>query len=236
MTHMDEMRDKILMGSVSYLGDSSRRKGIAWRFMRPGHTVVAHDLPNADPVYKVTIIPRGQSLGGTHMLPEEERHTLPEDYLRDRLAVMLAGRSAEKELLGSISSGADDDIKQATKTARAMVSRWGMSDEIGPVDLRQSDEHPFLGREMAQPRHFSETTAHEVDQAVSDLLAEAEERAREIIAARRSALERLVAALEQEETLDRLEIEACFGTNGRQEAGQRRDGVTELVRRVRIGT
>ena len=98
----------------------------------------------------------------------------------------------------------------ATKVARAMVSRWGMAEEIGPVDLRQSDEHPFLGREMAQPRHFSETTAHEVDQAVSKLLREAEERAEAIIAAHRDGLDRLVAALEAEETLSHEAIEACL--------------------------
>lgn len=99
------------------------------------------------------------------MLPEEERHTLPEDYLKDRLAVMLAGRTAEKVLLVNVSSGADGDIKNATQTARAMVSRWGMSEEVGPVDQRQSEDHPFLGREIAQPRRFSETTAHDVDAA-----------------------------------------------------------------------
>ena len=209
MRHLDEMRDKLLMGTVRTLAiqpEEHHRLAVH----ESGHTLVAHHLPNADPVYKVTIIPRGQALGGTHTLPEEERHTLPEDYLRDRLAVLLGGRTAEKELLGSVSSGADDDIKQATKTARAMVSRWGMAEDIGPVDLRQSDEHPFLGREMAQPRHFSESTAHAVDRAVSALLREAEERAHAIIQEHRSGLDRLIAALEVEETLDRAQIQACL--------------------------
>jgi cell division protease FtsH len=145
------------------------------------------------------------------MLPEEERHTLPEDYLKDRLAVMLGGRAAEKELLKTVSSGADDDIKQATQLARAMVARWGMAEEVGPVDLRQSDEHPFLGREIAQPRRFSETTAHEVDAAVHDLLREAEARAGELIRTHEEGLRRLVAALERQETLDRAEIASCLG-------------------------
>ena len=209
MRQMDEMRDKLLMGTVRTLAiQPEERHRLAVH--ESGHTIVAHFLPNADALYKVTIVPRGQALGGTHTLPEEERHTLPEDYLKDRLAVMLGGRTAEKTLLGTVSSGADDDIKQATKTARAMVSRWGMAEEIGPVDLRQSDEHPFLGREMAQPRHFSETTAHEVDQAVSKLLREAEERAERVIAEHRPGLDRLVAALEAQEMLSREEIDACL--------------------------
>jgi cell division protease FtsH len=163
MGHFDAMRDKVMMGTVRTLAiQPEERHRLAVH--EAGHTVVAHHLPEADPLYKVTIIPRGRALGGTHMLPEEERHTLPEDYLKDRLAVMLGGRTAEKQLLGNVSSGADDDISQATQLARAMVARWGMSEAIGPVDLRQSEEHPFLGREIAQPRKFSETTAHEVEE------------------------------------------------------------------------
>jgi len=176
-----------------------------------GHTAAAHYLPLADPLYKVTIIPRGRALGGTHMLPEIERHTLPEDYLKDRLAVMLAGRVAERTMLGSVSSGADDDIRQATQLARAMVARWGMSDQVGPVDLRQSDEHPFLGREIAQPRHFSETTAHQVDEAVHQLLSDAEHRAEEVLQAHRDAVDSLITALEKAETLDRADIDRHLG-------------------------
>jgi len=145
------------------------------------------------------------------MLPEEERHTLPESFLKARLAVMLGGRTAEQQILGSVSSGADDDIRQATQLARAMVARWGMSEEIGPIDLRQSEEHPFLGREIAQPRRFSETTAHEVDQAVGELLQEATATAKEIITKHRSKMDALVAALEDNETLSREAIEKCLG-------------------------
>ena len=212
MQHLDEMRDKLMMGSVRTLAiQPAERHRLAVH--EAGHTLLAHFLPHADPLYKVTIIPRGRALGGTHMLPEEERHTLPEDYLRDRLAVMLGGRAAEKELLGSVSSGADDDIQRATQLARAMVGRWGMSEEIGPVDLRQSDEHPFLGREFAQPRRFSETTAHEVDEAVRRLLHDAEARAVDTIRQNRARLERLIARLEELETLSRAEIEDCLGAS-----------------------
>jgi len=210
MRHFDEMRDKILMGPARTLAIHPEEKH-RLAVHEAGHTAVAHYVEKADPLYKVTIIPRGRTLGGTHMLPEEERHTLPEDYLKARLAVTLAGRVAEQELLGTVSSGADDDIQKATELARAMVSRWGMSDKIGPIDLRQSTEHPFLGREIAQPRRFSETTAHEVDEAVRELLNEAESAARAIVRDHRPALDKLIATLEERETLSAAEIEACLG-------------------------
>jgi len=125
--------------------------------------------------------------------------------------VMMGGRSAEKELLGSVSSGADDDIAQATALARAMVSRWGMSSEIGPVDLRDSEEHPFLGREIAQPRHFSENSATSVDKAVKELLGNAEKQAIGLIAQHRDLLNKLIIELEEHETLNREQVKACLG-------------------------
>ena len=210
MRDMEDMRDRIMMGSVRTLAiQPEERHRLAVH--EAGHTTVAHALPNADPIHKVTIIPRGRALGGTHMLPEEERHTLPEDYLKDRLAVMLAGRAAEKAFIGTVSSGADDDIRQATQLARAMVARWGMSEKIGPQDLRQSEEHPFLGREIAQPRRFSEATAHEVDVAVRGLLSEAMDRAEAVIADKRQRMTQLIAALEDKETLDRAAILDLLG-------------------------
>ncbi len=211
MAHMDAMRDKIMMGTVRTLAiQPEERHRLAVH--EAGHTAVGYYLPNADPLYKVTIIPRGRSLGSTHMLPEEDRHTLPEAYLKTRLAMMLAGRAAEKELLGSVSSGADDDIRQATRLARSMVARWGMSKEVGPVDLGQTEENPFLGREFAQPRHFSEDAASKVDEAVRALLGEAHETAATIIVENKVRIERLVEQLEQHETLDRKDIEACLAT------------------------
>jgi len=212
MRHFDEARDKLLLGTVRTLAiQPEERHRLAVH--EAGHTLVAFFLPNADPLYKVTIIPRGQSLGGTHLLPKEERHTLPEEYLRDRLALILAGRTAERVLLDSVSSGAADDIRQGTSLARAMVARWGMSKEIGPVDLRESEEHPFLGREMAQPRHFSEASAQAVDKAVQQLVLEAEQRAKDIIEKQRPKLKRLIASLEEHESLYREQIEQCMHTD-----------------------
>jgi cell division protease FtsH len=208
--HFDEMRDKVMMGAVRSLAiQPEERHRLAVH--ESGHTLAAHFLPHADPLHKVTIIPRGMALGATQLMPEEERHTLPEDYLKDRLAMMLAGRTSEKVLLGTVSSGADDDIRQATKLARAMVARWGMSEDIGPIDLRESEEHPFLGREIAQPRHFSDQTAHEVDSEVAELLREAEARDAKLIGEHRAGLDKLIASLEEKETLASTEIEACLG-------------------------
>jgi cell division protease FtsH len=208
--NFEEMRDKVMMGSVRTLAiqpEEHHRLAVH----EAGHTLAAHFLPHADPLHKVTIIPRGMALGATQLMPEEERHTLPEDYLEDRVAVLLGGRTAEKELLGTVSSGADDDIRQATALARAMVSRWGMSEEVGPVDLRESDEHPFLGREIAQPRRFSESTAHEIDQAVGKIIRGAEARVTDLVRTHRAPLDRLTAALETEETLDAAQIETYLG-------------------------
>jgi cell division protease FtsH len=208
--HFDEMRDKVMMGAVRSLAiQPEERHRLAVH--EAGHTLAAHFLPHADPLHKVTIIPRGMALGATQLMPEEERHTLPEDYLKDRLAVLLAGRSSEKVLLGSVSSGADDDIRQATVLARAMVARWGMSDDIGPIDLRESEEHPFLGREIAQPRRFSDQTAHEVDREVGELLREAEARDTALIGEHRAGLDKLIAALEADETLASDAIETYLG-------------------------
>jgi cell division protease FtsH len=208
--HFDEARDKVVLGAVRALAiqpDERHRLAVH----EAGHTLVAYYLPGADPLYKVSIIPRGRTLGGTQQLPEHERYTLPEQYLKNRLAVMLGGRAAEKQLLDSVSSGADNDIREATTLARAMVARWGMSAEVGPVDLRDTEEHPFLGREIAQPRHFSESSAQAVDRAVQSLLREAEGCACQVIHGHREQLVRLVARLEDDETLEREQIESCLG-------------------------
>jgi cell division protease FtsH len=206
----DEARDKLLLGTVRTLAiQPQERHRLAVH--EAGHTLAAYFLPEADPLYKVTIIPRGRTLGGTQMLPEVERYTLPEGYLKDQLAVILAGRTAERQFLGSVSSGADDDIARATRLARAMVSRWGMAEEIGPVDLRESEAHPFLGKEIAQPRRFSEHSAKAVDEAVGRLLRDAEQRDIKLLEAHREGLEALVARLEQDETLGKADIEDCLG-------------------------
>ncbi|MCG8382973.1 MAG: ATP-dependent zinc metalloprotease FtsH [Gammaproteobacteria bacterium] len=218
MKHLEDMRDKVLIGSVRTLAiQPEERHRLAVH--ESGHTAVSYFLPNADPLYKVSIIPRGQALGVTQSLPVQERHTLPEDYLRDRLPVMLGGRAAEVIFLGNCSSGADDDIKQATQLARAMISRWGMSKAIGPLEVRDSESHPFLGREMAQSKHYSESTASRVDQEVSKLLKAAEARAIQIMQDHKSQINTRIVELEQKETLDHDQIEHCLQSVSDQQIG-----------------
>ncbi|HSE76378.1 MAG TPA: ATP-dependent zinc metalloprotease FtsH [Alphaproteobacteria bacterium] len=222
MRHFEEMRDRVLMGPVRSLGiQPEERHRLAVH--EAGHAIIAHSQPRADPLHKVTIVPRGRTLGATHQLPGEDRHTLAESYLRDRLAVLMGGRTAEREILGEVSSGADDDIRQATAPARAMVSRWGMSSEVGPMDVRDAEEHPFLGREIAQPRHASEETARAVDNAVRKLLHEAETIAAKIIRANRPGMDRLVAALEERESLDHAEVAQCVGATHIDRRGEQRN-------------
>ncbi|MFW5877134.1 MAG: ATP-dependent zinc metalloprotease FtsH [Myxococcota bacterium] len=215
--HIDEAHDKVMMGPgrpLSVGAEERRRLAVH----EGGHAAAAHYLERTDPPFRVTIMPRGQALGGTHTLPEEERHTMDESRLRARLSVMLAGRVCERLMLGSVSSGADDDIRKASQLARSMVTRWGMSEEVGPVDLRDGDENPFLGYEMTHRRPYSDATAHAVDQEVRRLLLEAEERTKRLLEAHRDRIARLIDRLDAEETLDRPAIEHCLGRRGASEA------------------
>ncbi len=206
---LDEAHDKVMMGTVRSLAIRPEEKH-RLAVHEAGHTAVSFYTPEADPLYKVTIIPRGHALGGTHMLPETERHTLDEDYLQVQLVTLLAGRAAERLFLGTVSSGADDDIRRATELARSMVARWGMTEELGPVDLRQSEDHPFLGQSIAQPRDFADGTAAQVDAAVIELLKTAEASAAKVLAKHKSRVEHLISELETEETLEFDEIQACL--------------------------
>ena len=209
LSDTDEARDKIMMGTVRTLAiqpDEKRRLAVH----EAGHTAVAFHTADADPVYKVTVIPRGRALGGTHALPENERHVLPENYLRSQLSVLLAGRAAEKHFLGTVSSGAEDDIHRATDLARSMVSQWGMDPGIGPIDLRNTEQSPFLGRKIAQPVAFADDTAGQVDQAVMGILQEAEAHAHALIEQHQDSIAALIARLETEETLDAAAISDCL--------------------------
>ena len=142
-------------------------------------------------------------MGATQQPPENERYILTESYLKDRMTVMLAGRMAEKEFSGSYSSGADDDISQATHIARSMVTRWGMSKDIGPVDLRESDEHPFLGREITKSILHGDSSAGKIDQAIKELLTQAQENARQIIIQNKQKIMQLVAVLMEKRVSDK---------------------------------
>ncbi|MFO7965920.1 MAG: ATP-dependent zinc metalloprotease FtsH [Desulfobacterales bacterium] len=154
----DNARDKIIMGiEREDIIREEEKEVIAYH--EAGHALAALFLPDADPLEKVSIIPRGRSLGATEQIPEEDRYNLSRKYLLSRIGVMLAGRAAEKLMFDDVSTGAGDDLKKASDLARRMVCQWGMSDKIGPVAFRRGDPHPFLGREMTETRDFSEQTA-----------------------------------------------------------------------------
>src|SRR6266704_2272609 len=170
-----------------------------------GHTLVGLKVPNADPVHKVTIIPRGMALGVTQQLPEGDRHNFSEEYLLGQIAILMGGRIAENTFLGSITTGAANDIERATELARAMVCEYGMS-EMGPLTFGKKEEQIFLGREIAQHRDFSEDTAIKIDQEVRRLVDGGYKAATEILANNRDALVRIAQALLDREVVDANEI------------------------------
>jgi len=206
MKDFEEARDIILMGAVREETITEVEKRIT-AYHEAGHTLVARELPGTDPIYKVSIIPRGMAMGVTQLLPEEDRHYYPMTYLMNRLSVALAGRSAEKIVFNDVSSGAQNDLKEATSLAEKMVAQWGMSDRVGPVNLGRGEEHPFLGRELSLPKRYSEEMAWIMDQEIQRLIKEAEARAEEVLRKNRRVLDRLAEGLLKEEVLDREEIE-----------------------------
>jgi len=167
---------------------------------------VAHLTPGTDPIHKVTIIPRGRALGITQQLPLDDRHTYPKDYLMATLAVLLGGRAAEELMFNQYTTGAGNDLERATDLARKMVCNWGMSDELGPITFGKRDEHIFLGREISQPKDFSEETAKTIDLAIKNLVFGSYERAKGLLTSHRAELQTLAQALLEKETLDGQEI------------------------------
>lgn len=177
-----------------------------------GHALVSWLLPECDPPQKVSIIPHGQALGVTFNVPEEERYHLGMDYFKARLANIMGGRAADRLVYNQPFAGHENDLKQATRLARYMVTHWGMSDRLGPMSFRIGEEHVFLGKEIQEPRDFSEETATVIDEEVQKLLREADEQAYQLLAAHRDKLDRLVEELLVKEELIKEEIDAILGT------------------------
>ncbi len=206
ISDFEDARDIILMGHVREEVISDTEKRIT-AYHEAGHALVASHLPGTDPVHKVSIIPRGLAMGVTQLLPEEDRHYYPKTYLMNRLSVALAGRVAEKIVFNDISSGAQNDLKEATDLAEKMVAQWGMSDKVGPVNLGRGEEHPFLGRELALPKRYSEEMAWLMDQEIRELISLAETKAEDIVTGNRQTLDLLADALIKEEVLEKDAIE-----------------------------
>jgi cell division protease FtsH len=219
MADFEEAVDKVLLGGIRpLLLDDRERRIIAYH--ESGHALVAWFTPDADPVHKVTIIPRGQALGVTEQLPGEDHYNYSRQALLARLAVMLGGRTAEEIAIGDITTGAEKDLVEATRLARRMVTRWGMG-TMGVAAFQADEEQPFLGYELAQGRDYSEDTAARIDQDIQRLLEESHQAARGLLSDARELLDRLVDALLQEETIDRDALVQILGPRPETERGER---------------
>lgn len=207
MSDFEIAKDKVLMGAErrSMVLTDAEKKLTAYH--EAGHTLVGLKVPSADPVHKVTIIPRGMALGVTQQLPEGDRHSYTREYLMSQIAILMGGRIAEEIYFGEekVTTGASNDIERATELARAMVCEYGMS-ELGPLTFGKKEEQIFLGREIAQHRDYSEDTAIKIDEEVKKIIASQYAFAREIISENADAMVRLAEALLELETLDSVQI------------------------------
>ena len=209
-TDFERASDRVLMGAKreEILNTDEKRRTA---FHEAGHTLISFYEPEADPPQKVTIVPRGRAGGVTFIPPDEERFHHSLEFFKARLMVLMGGRAAERLVYNQPYAGVEEDLKQATKLARYMVTHWGMSDRLGPMSFRIGEEHVFLGKEMQEPRDFSEQTAAVIDEEVQKLLREADQRAFDLLAKHRDEMDRLVEALLQKEELFSEEIEELLG-------------------------
>jgi cell division protease FtsH len=225
MAEFEEAVDKVLLGGVRPLFlDNHERRIIAYH--ESGHALVAWLTPAADPVHKVTIIPRGQALGVTEQLPGDDHYNYSREALLARLAVMLGGRTAEEIAIRDITTGAEKDLVEATRLARRMVTRWGMG-HVGLAAFQADEEQPFLGYELAQGRDYSEDTAARIDQDVQRLLEECHETARHLLTDEREKLDHLAQSLLHEETIDRDELVQILGSRPKTEREVTNDSHTD---------
>jgi len=213
MTHMERAKDRLLMGVERKLVLSEKEKRIT-AYHEAGHTLVAKLTPGADPIHKVTIIPRGQALGVTQQLPVDDRYHYQQEFLLSRIAVSLGGRAAEQAIFGEYSTGAQSDLKQVAELAEKMVCQWGMSEKIGPMTFSRGEEHPFLGRKLATDKTFSEQMAWIIDQEIEKIVKEGAQRAEKVISENLNLLEKLAEALLEEEVLDNNRVEQILASAG----------------------
>ncbi len=207
MRHFEEAKDKVMMGiERKSLIISEKEKRIT-SYHEIGHVLVARKIPEADPVHKVTIIPRGRALGVTTYLPIDEKHTYSKEYLEAMIAYALGGRAAEKLIFNQYTTGAGNDIERATNLAHKMVCEWGMSEKMGPLAYGAKEEEIFLGREITRSKNYSETTAITIDEEIKLIVTHGMERAERILAENVDTLHRLAKVLLEREILDGEEID-----------------------------
>jgi len=205
---IEEAIDRVMAGPERKTRVMSDREKRVIAYHEGGHALVAHILPNTDPVHKISVIPRGRALGYTLTLPEEDKFLMTREELIDELAMLMGGRVAEELIVGDITTGASNDIERATKVARQMVTEYGMSDIIGPLTLGQKQHEVFLGRDFNSQPDYSEHVAFEIDNEVRRLIDEAHDEALEILQEHRVKLDELAGRLIERETIEREEVEA----------------------------
>jgi cell division protease FtsH len=210
MLDFEEAKDKVMMGLERKSMILSDEEKSITAYHEAGHALVARLLPGADPLHKVTIIPRGRALGLTQQLPQDDRHTYPKDFLLVSIAILMGGRVAEEISFNMNTTGAANDIERATQIARRMVCEWGMSEKMGPVTFGRRDEQPFLGRELGHQRDFSEQTALDIDKEVRRIVDENYQRARNLLSEHNDLLAKIAQALLERETLDLKDVDAII--------------------------
>ncbi|HKZ71414.1 MAG TPA: ATP-dependent zinc metalloprotease FtsH, partial [Nitrospirota bacterium] len=212
MEDFEAAKDKVLMGveRKSMLISEQEKKNTAYH--EAGHTLVAKLLPGADPIHKVSIIPRGRALGITQQLPVDDKYTYSKEYLYTNIAILLGGRIAEELILNHMTTGAGNDIERASDLARKMVCEWGMSERLGPLTFGKKQEEIFLGREISQHRDYSEQTALLIDEEVKRLVIENYDRTRKLLNDNINTLKALAEALLENEVLDGPQIDEIIRT------------------------
>ncbi|MFQ6611793.1 MAG: ATP-dependent zinc metalloprotease FtsH [Fidelibacterota bacterium] len=206
MEDFEEAKDKVMMGVQRKSVVLSDKEKNTTAYHEAGHTMVASRIPGADPIHKVTIIPRGRSLGVTMQLPIDEKHGYAKDYIEGRLAILMGGRAAEQLIFNEMTTGAGNDIEQATEIARKMVCEWGMSEILGPMTFGKKSEEIFLGREIQRHRDYSESTARMIDEEVVRIVRRAQATAENILKNNTQILHKLAQALLEHETIDSNEV------------------------------
>jgi cell division protease FtsH len=207
MKDFEDAKDKVMMGMERKSLIISDREKKVTAYHESGHVLVAKKIPEADPVHKVTIIPRGRALGVTTYLPIDEKHTYSRDYLEAMIAYMFGGRAAEKIVFNELTTGAGNDIERATGLARKMVCEWGMSERLGPLSYGTKEEEIFLGREITRSKNYSEGTAIAIDEEIKRIITTGMDRAETILRENLETLHRLAAVLLEREILDGDEID-----------------------------
>ena len=207
---LDESIDRVMAGPqrTSRLMTEEERRITAYH--EGGHALVAHALPNTDPVHKITIMPRGRALGYTMVLPDEDRYATTRNQMLDQLAYSLGGRAAEELIFHDPTTGASNDIEKATNLARAMVTQYGMTERIGAIKFGSGDSDPFLGRDYGHQRDYSEEIAGVIDVEIHNLIENAHQEAFNILVQNRDILDELVVELLERETLLKDDIERIF--------------------------